>query len=37
MGAVVDIFNPQTSVLAAGLEGKVIFVYGGNNVNTCVL
>lgn len=32
MGAVVDIFNPQTSVLAAGLEGKVILIYGGNNV-----
>lgn len=32
MGVVVDIFNPQTSVLAAGLEGKAIFIYGGNNV-----
>ena len=28
MGVVVDIFNPQTSVLAAGLEGKTIFIYG---------
>lgn len=37
MGTVVDIFNPQTSVLAAGLEGKVILIYGGNNVKTCVL
>lgn len=33
MGAtVVDIFNPQTSVLAAGLEGKSIMIYGGNNL-----
>ena len=32
MGVIVDIFNPQTSVLAAGLEGKTIFLYGGNNV-----
>lgn len=32
MGVTVDIFNPQTSVLAAGLEGKTILIYGGNNV-----
>lgn len=32
MGVTVDIFNPQTSVLAAGLEGKTILLYGGNNV-----
>lgn len=32
MGAVIDIFNPQTSVLAAGLEGKSIFLYGQNGV-----
>lgn len=37
MGVTVDIFNPQTSVLAAGLEGKTIFIYGGNNVKACVL
>lgn len=27
-----DIFNPQVSVIAKGLEGKVITVYGGNNL-----
>lgn len=27
-----DIFNPQTSVVAKGLEGKIITIYGGNNV-----
>ena len=32
MGVSVDIFNPQTSVLAAGLEGKSIFLYGLNGV-----
>lgn len=32
MGIVVDIFNPQLSVLAAGLEGKTVFIYGGNSV-----
>lgn len=32
MGVKIDIFNPQTSVLAAGLEGKTVFIYGGNNV-----
>ena len=26
-----DIFNPQVSTVAKGLEGKVILVYGGNN------
>lgn len=30
--ATVDIFNPQISVVAKGLEGKVLFIYGGNNV-----
>lgn len=32
MGVSVDIFNPQTSVLAAGLEGKSIFLYGQSGV-----
>jgi hypothetical protein len=27
-----DIFNPQISVVAKGLKGKVITVYGGNNL-----
>lgn len=27
-----DIFNPQTSVVAKGLEGKIITIYGGNNL-----
>ena len=27
-----DIFNPQISVVAKGLEGKRIMVYGGNNL-----
>ncbi len=27
-----DIFNPQKSVIANGLEGKVILIYGGNNL-----
>ena len=27
-----DIFNPQISQVASGLEGKVILVYGGNNL-----
>lgn len=30
--AKVDIFNPQESVIAKGLEGKAIMIYGGNNV-----
>lgn len=28
----IDIFNPQISVVAKGLEGKVITLYGGNNL-----
>jgi hypothetical protein len=28
----IDIFNPQVSVVAKGLEGKRIMVYGGNNL-----
>lgn len=28
----IDIFNPQVSVVAHGLEGKVIMLYGTNNV-----
>ena len=32
MAVKVDIFNPQISVIAHGLEGKVIMVYGGNNL-----
>ena len=27
-----DIFNPQVSVVAKGLEGKRIMIYGGNNL-----
>lgn len=27
-----DIFNPSVSVIANGLEGKVILIYGGNNL-----
>lgn len=30
--AVLDIFNPSISVIANGLEGKVILIYGGNNL-----
>jgi hypothetical protein len=29
---VIDIFNPQISVVAHGLEGKVITIYGSNNL-----
>ena len=29
--AELDIFNPQVSVIADGLEGKVIFIYGSNS------
>lgn len=29
---VLDIFNPQVSVVAKGLEGKVIMIYGNNNL-----
>ena len=32
MAVNVDIFNPQVSKIAHGLEGKVILIYGGNNV-----
>lgn len=30
--AELDIFNPQVSVVAKGLEGKVILIYGGNSL-----
>lgn len=32
MAVTVDIFNPQISKVAEGLEGKTIFIYGGNNL-----
>lgn len=32
MANVIDIFNPQTTVLAKGLEGKSLLVYGSNSV-----
>lgn len=32
MAASLDIFAPQYSTVAKGLEGKVILVYGGNNL-----
>jgi hypothetical protein len=32
MSNVLDIFSPQISVVAHGLEGKVITVYGSNNL-----
>lgn len=32
MAVAIDIFNPQVSVIAHGLEGKTIMFYGGNNV-----
>lgn len=32
MAVSMDIFNPQVSKVAKGLEGKTIFVYGGNNL-----
>lgn len=32
MAAQMDIFNPQISVVADGLEGKTIMIYGGNNL-----
>lgn len=32
MAVNMDIFNPQISVVAAGLAGKTIFIYGGNNL-----
>ena len=28
----IDIFNVSKSVIANGLEGKVILIYGGNNL-----
>lgn len=28
----VDIFNAKKSVIANGLEGKVILIYGSNNL-----
>lgn len=31
MAVNVDIFNPQVSVVAKGLEGKCILIFGGNN------
>ena len=30
--AVLDIFKPQVSVIADGLAGKVILIYGSNNL-----
>lgn len=32
MSVTCDIFNPQVSKVAKGLEGKTIMVYGGNNL-----
>lgn len=32
MAVQMDIFNPQISVVADGLEGKTIMIYGGNNL-----
>lgn len=32
MAVTIDIFNPQKTVLASGLKGKTIMVYGSNNV-----
>ena len=32
MAVTVDIFNPQISTVVKSLEGKVLLVYGGNNV-----
>lgn len=32
MAVQLDIFSPQISTVAQGLEGKVILVYGGNNL-----
>lgn len=31
-GVVVDIFNPQTTVIAKGLEGKSFLIYGSNSL-----
>ena len=30
--AAIDIFNPQVSAVAEGMAGKIIMIYGGNNV-----
>lgn len=32
MAVTIDIFNPQVSTIAKGLEGKTIMIYGSNNV-----
>lgn len=32
MGVVVDIFNPQRTVIAKGLEGKSFLIYGSNSL-----
>lgn len=32
MAVTIDIFNPQVSVIARGLEGKTIMIYGDNNL-----
>jgi hypothetical protein len=32
MAITADIFNPQVSAVAKGLEGKTIMIYGGNNL-----
>lgn len=32
MAVTIDIFNPQVSVVAEGMAGKTILIYGGNNV-----
>lgn len=29
----IDIFNPSRSVIADGLEGKVLLIYGSNNLD----
>ena len=32
--AIIDIFKASTSVIADGLEGKVILIYGSNNLES---
>ena len=32
MAVTIDIFNPQVSTIARGLEGKTVMIYGSNNV-----
>lgn len=32
MAVVIDIFNPQESVVAKGMAGKAVMIYGGNNL-----